>query len=258
MMQSAISEKQQMAARAIMRSAVLSGRLSLLAIVFFIFSGPFNLIEMSLRSSGWLAWDAFLSFLFFLQHSGMIRRSFRARMARRIPAGYHGAIFTLASSLVLVLVVVLWQSSGLTLIELRGPLRWLARAVFFAAAAGVGWGYWALQSFDPYGVGPIEEQLSGTPLQTQPLTIRGPYLYTRHPLYFFVLVMMWACPDLTADRLLFNLLWTVWIFAGAAFEEKDLLAEFGDGYRKYQKKVPMLIPWKGLTPMLHKKDGKGF
>jgi methanethiol S-methyltransferase len=208
---------------------------------------------MNLRPSGWLVWDASLSFLFFFQHSGMIRRSFRAGMMRLIPVIYHGAIFTLASSLMLFLVVVLWQSSGLMLVELRGPLRWTARGVFFAAAAGMGWGYWALKGFDPYGVGPIKGQLSGTPLQSQSLTVRGPYLYTRHPLYFFVLVMMWACPDLTADRLLFALLWTGWIFAGTLFEEKDLLAEFGDSYRRYQKQVPMLIPWKGIN---NKKGGR--
>jgi protein-S-isoprenylcysteine O-methyltransferase Ste14 len=66
----------------------------------------------------------------------------------------------------------------------------------------------------------------------------------RHPLYFFSLIMFWSCPGLTADRLLFNLMWTTWIIAGTVLEERDLLREFGDGYREYQKKVPMLIPYK--------------
>lgn len=252
-MQSAMPGKQQMPARILMHCAVLCGRLSLFAFVLFIFAGPFDLVEMNLRSPGGLVWDGLLSALFFLQHSVMIRRSFRDWMNNRIPACYHGAVFTLASSLALVLVVVFWQSSGLLLMELRGPLRWMARGVFFAAAAGIGWGFLSLENFDPYGIGPIKAQLSGTPLQAPPLTIRGPYLWVRHPLYFFVLVMLWSCPDLTADRLFLNLAWTGWIIAGAAFEEKDLLAEFGDGYREYQRTVPMLIPWKGLT---RKKGGR--
>jgi len=33
-----------------------------------------------------LAWDAFLSLLFFAQHSGMVRRPFRARLARVLPS----------------------------------------------------------------------------------------------------------------------------------------------------------------------------
>jgi methanethiol S-methyltransferase len=238
--------KQQIPARVIMHSAALFGWLSLFAFALFMFGGPFELLEMNLPPAGWVVWDVLISSLFFIQHSGMIRRSFRTRMAKHVPDCYHGALFTLASSLMLALVIVSWQSSGLQLLELRGPLRWMARGVFVAAAAGIGWGYGALKGFDPYGIGPIEAMLSGTTSQTQSLTVRGPYLWVRHPFYFFVLMMQWSCPDLTADRLLFNLLWTGWVIAGAVLEEKDLLSEFGDSYRKYRERVPMLFPWKGL------------
>jgi protein-S-isoprenylcysteine O-methyltransferase Ste14 len=252
-MPDAILENQQGVDRVIMHSAVLAGRLSLLGFVCFIFGGSLDLFQMHLPLSGWLVWDALLSLLFFVQHSGMIRRSFRERMANRISNRYHGAVFTLASSFALFLLVIFWQSSGSPLIDLRGPLRWLARGVFFAAAAGIGWGFWSLKGFDPYGVGSIKAHLSGTPLKPPSLTIRGPYLWVRHPLYFFVLLMLWSCSEPTADRLFFNLLWTGWIFVGTLFEEKDLLAEFGDGYREYQETVPMLIPWKGFN---HKKGGR--
>jgi protein-S-isoprenylcysteine O-methyltransferase Ste14 len=43
------------------------------------------------------------------------------------------------------------------------------------------------------------------------------------------------------DRLLFNLLWTVWMVIGSYLEKIDLVAEFGDAYQEYQEKVPMLI-----------------
>jgi methanethiol S-methyltransferase len=242
-----ITGKQQMPARVITHGAVISGRLSLLAFTVFLFCGPFNLVDTNRQPYGWLVWDALLSSLFFIQHSGMIRRNFRAWMAKRIPDCYIGAVFTLSSSLALALVVVFWQSSGPPLFDLHGPLRWLARGVFFSAVAGTGWGFWSLKGFDPYGIGPLKARLSGTPVQNPSLTFRGPYLWVRHPLYFFVLLMLWFCPDPTADRLFFNMLWTGWIFAGAVFEEKDLLDAFGDDYREYQKEVPMLIPWKGFT-----------
>jgi methanethiol S-methyltransferase len=248
----ALAGKRKLAARIILNSASLSGRVSLLAFVLFIFTGPFELVEMRMAPSRWLIWDTMLSILFFVQHSGMIRRNFCIWLARRIPDYYHGAVYTLAASFVLVLLVLCWQSSGQSLIELHGALRWAARGVFFAAAAGIGWGYGALKGFDPFGVGPIKAQLSGRSLASPSLTLRGPYLWVRHPLYFFVLVMLWASPDLTADRLLFNLLWSGWIVAGAVFEEKDLLTFFGDNYRTYQRTVPMLIPWKWLRPLFHR------
>ena len=64
----------------------------------------------------------------------------------------------------------------------------------------------------------------------------------RHPLYFLNLAAIWAYPDLTADRLVFNVLWTIWIVAGTLLEEKDLIREFGNKYLDYQRDVPMLIP----------------
>ena len=66
----------------------------------------------------------------------------------------------------------------------------------------------------------------------------------RHPLYTAVLLLFWANPDVTADRLLFNILWTAWIYIAMLLEERDLTAEFGEAYLEYKKAVPMLIPWK--------------
>jgi len=92
-----------------------------------------------------------------------------------------------------------------------------------------------------------------------PITVAGPYRWVRHPLYLFMILMIWSCPDLTADRLLFNLLWTVWVAIGSYFEERDLIIEFGDVYREYQKRVPMLIPllkWPVREPIIVSK-GRG-
>ena len=100
---------------------------------------------------------------------------------------------------------------------------------------------------DPFGRIPIRDHLSGRPHRPQKFAVYGPYLWVRHPLYFFVLLLIWSCPNLTLDRFIFNFLWTVWIIIGTVLEEKDLLSDFGDDYRQYQGRVPMLIPWKGRS-----------
>ena len=108
------------------------------------------------------------------------------------------------------------------------------------------WGVRALGSFDVFGIRPIKAYVAGKTLRTQPLTIRGPYKWVRHPLYTCVLILLWCAPDLTADRLLLNTTWTVWVFIGTILEERDLVSVFGAEYREYQRKVPMLIPLKLL------------
>jgi protein-S-isoprenylcysteine O-methyltransferase Ste14 len=76
------------------------------------------------------------------------------------------------------------------------------------------------------------------------MVIWGPYRWVRHPLYLTTLLMICSHPDLTADRLLFNILFTVWILAGTVLEERDLVDAYGDDYREYQRAVPMLIPYR--------------
>ncbi len=192
-----------------------------------------------------LLWDTFLSLLFFIQHSGMVRRSFRQRLAAEVSPLYHGAIYTIASGIALAIVVVFWQRSETSLLVLQGIPRLVAMGCSFLAALIFVLSAYALRTFDPLGIGPIKAHLRGVDHTPGPFVVRGPYRWMRHPLYFCVLVLFWANPDVTADRLLFNLLWTGWIYVGTLLEERDLRREFGEVYRRYQKTVPMLIPWRG-------------
>jgi protein-S-isoprenylcysteine O-methyltransferase Ste14 len=208
-----------------------------------LWAGPYPLVSLNLTTPLTLCFDAALSIAFFLQHSGMIRRAFRARLAGALPEYYQPAVYAIASGLVLLLSPVLWQPSRLDLFSLHGPSRWLVRGAFFAAVAGMVWAFGSLRSFDPIGVRPLLAQLRGMPMPAVPLTIRGPYRWVRHPIYSSFLLMIWASPDVTADRLLFNILWSIWMVVATRLEERDLAAEFGEGYRNYQRHVPRLLPW---------------
>ena len=223
--------------------ARILGGMSLLVFMIYLFVGSLNLLDMHLDESGILWLDAGLSLLFFIQHSGMIRRPFRRWLASFIPEEYAGAVYTIASGIVLLLVILLWQTSTQTVITPPRFLRWSLRAVSFLSLFGFYWGVKALRFFDPFGLRPIIDRLRSKDPTSMPITVAGPYRWVRHPLYLFMILLIWSCPDLTRDRLLFNLLWTLWIVIGSYLEENDLIAEFGDVYREYQKRVPMLVPF---------------
>jgi protein-S-isoprenylcysteine O-methyltransferase Ste14 len=222
----------------------LVGVVSLLLWMVFLFYGSMNLVNLSLGEIAGLGLNAFLSLAFFIQHSMMLRRSFRQWLAKFTRAEYHGALFTIASGLVLLILVVFWQESAYVLATPQGIIRWLMRAVFILAILGSYWGFRVLGSFDAFGLSPILNNLRGTDPPQMPFVVRGPYRWVRHPLYFFCLLLIWSCPDLSLDRLLYNVLWSAWILVGSVLEERDLLADFGEPYRDYQRKVPMLIPWR--------------
>jgi protein-S-isoprenylcysteine O-methyltransferase Ste14 len=239
-----VGNKEQVIAKATMLTAVYLGRASMLLFVVFMYVGSLGLVELGFSDAAVLAWDGLLSILFFAQHSVMIRRGVRAKFSRIVLPHYLNAAFSIVSSVLLMAAVVLWQSSATILIELEGFTNWAARGVFFLAMAGTAWGMFAFKSLDPFGDKAIRDHIKGKKPQEQPFQVKGPYVWVRHPLYLFQFLMIWACPDLTADRLLFNVLWSAWIYLGTVLEERDLVADFGGEYRAYQKQVPMLVPWK--------------
>ena len=229
-------------ARATIIAARVFGGTSLLAFGVFLLWSPFQVFDLNLETANALVFDGCLCLAFFFQHSGMVRKSFQNRIAAFVPIHFGGAIYAISSGVVLLVLIFLWQPTAPTLVSVGGSGRWIIRAFCLVALYGFVWSVWALGSFDAFGTRPISANLAGKKLKTQPLTIRGPYKWVRHPLYSCVLILLWCTPDITADRILLITTWTVWVFIGTILEERDLVSVFGAEYREYQRNVPMLIP----------------
>lgn len=216
------------------------------AIMFmiFLFMGSFTIIDLQLGERNALLIDAFLSIIFFLQHSILVRRGFKQWLGKFMPDVYHNAFYGLTSGIALLLVLVFWQKSPTLIARADEIIFWLLRALFCLCYAGIFWGNKSLGSFDMLGVKPLMRYISNRPGKQQQIMAKGPYRWVRHPLYLFIIVIIWSCPVLTLDRLLFNIMWTVWIVIGTYLEDRDLHREFGSQYREYSSQVPMLIPYR--------------
>lgn len=210
----------------------------------FLYIGPMGIIDLDMGINGILWLDFALCLIFFIQHSGMVRESFHRLIEDVVPVHNHGATYAISSGIALLVVVVFWQDSGQVIVTFEGAIRILLRLIFVLSIAGLLWSARSLRSFDIVGKNQILAHMHNRQLPVMKVTIRGPYRYMRHPFYFFTLLMIWSCPDISLDRLLFNCLWSIWIVVGTVLEERDLVASFGVSYSDYQKKVPMLIPWR--------------
>ncbi len=218
---------------------------------YFAWAGRPRLLHLDLSPAAALAWNALASAIFFAQHSVLVRRSVRARLAAVVPARYDGAFYAITSGLALVLAAGLLQPAGPPLFVLHGLPRALVIAAALLAVAGFAWAILVLRSFDPFGLGPIRRHLRGRPaaapaaFRAKDFVVRGPYRWVRHPLYSAIIVLLWADPAMTPARLELALLWTAWIAVGTRLEERDLITDLGDAYRSYRERVPMLVPWRG-------------
>lgn len=217
---------------------------SLLLFALFLFVSSLHIVKLTLNGSTILWFDAGLCLLFFVQHSGMIRRAYGHWLATIVSPIYQGAVYSVTSGVVLLLLVVLWQESPRMLLDFQGALPWFMRGIFLLGIAVMAWGIKALDSFDTFGLAPILARVRDKKIKPMPLTVRGPYRWIRHPLYFATLLLIWSSPSITADRLLFNVLFTIWIIVATLLEERDLRIDFGEAYLNYQRRVPMLIPFR--------------
>ena len=224
--------------------AGLIGGGGLLIFMLFLFGGSFNLVEIDMTEVQLLIFDVFLCLLFFAQHSLMARKPFREWLRGILPSHYYGAFYAVASGIAVLALVIFWQESANILLSVQGLGRLLFRAVFVMAIASVAWTISSLGFFVNFRIQPIVDNLRGKQSAPSLVTDRGPYRWVRHPLYLSSLLMIWSNPDQTLDRLLFKLVFTIWLVIAISFEERGLIDSYGEAYRSYQHEVPMLLPYR--------------
>ena len=99
-----------------------------------------------------------------------------------------------------------------------------------------------INHFELFGLRQVFARLAGRELPEPEFRTPFFYRYVRHPLYLGLLLGFWAAPVMTAGHLLFSIGCTGYILVGIWFEERDLIAQFGDRYRRYRNQVGMLLP----------------
>jgi protein-S-isoprenylcysteine O-methyltransferase Ste14 len=99
-----------------------------------------------------------------------------------------------------------------------------------------------IHHFDLFGMRQVWLHLRGRDYES--LEFRTPLLYkhVRHPLYIGWMIFFWAAPTMTAGHLLFAGVLTGYMVLAIRFEERDLVAHFGEKYAEYRRQVPMFIP----------------
>jgi hypothetical protein len=88
-----------------------------------------------------------------------------------------------------------------------------------------------------------EPEAQGPALVRGKMDQGGPFRFSRHPLNFWPLLVLWFSPRMTTNLLAFNAAATVYLVIGSAHEEVRLRQAYGQPYEQYEaKNIPFYVP----------------
>jgi protein-S-isoprenylcysteine O-methyltransferase Ste14 len=183
----------------------------------------------------------------------MISATLRAYLEQKLGPGFR--FYRLGFNIFAIVTLI---PVGVYAYQLNGPLvfRWegylrsiqilllvIAGLLFFAGARH----YDALQVL---GIRQIREKSNHRVLtESGELDTTGILGMVRHPWYTAALALIWA-RGLDMAAIITNSILTIYLVTGTILEERKLIMEFGNRYRKYQENVSMFFPYKWLKSKL--------
>jgi methanethiol S-methyltransferase len=189
--------------------------------------------------------DLLLMSAFAIQHSVMARRQFKQWWAKFVPKSVERSTYVLCSSLALILLCAMWRPMPTVIWRLDAPLlRTAMTAVSFAGFLIVLSSTFLINHFELFGLRQVTSNLNGGAMPVARFRTPLFYKFVRHPLYLGFIIAFWATPVMTMGHLLFAAVTSAYIVVGITLEERDLVDLFGDEYRRYKRRVSMLVPWR--------------
>ena len=177
-------------------------------------------------------WNVSLFMVFALHHSAMARTGAKRWLSGHLPAGAERTTYVWIASLLWLAVCVFWQPLPGVVYTADGPLRWLLHGV---QLAGVVLTWRGATVIDPLELAGIRQARGDR--RTATFAVVGPFRLVRHPIYLGWILVVFGAPTMTTNRMVFAAVSSCYLLVAIPWEERSLVADFGEAYRAYRRQV---------------------
>jgi protein-S-isoprenylcysteine O-methyltransferase Ste14 len=196
-------------------------------------------MEYLLAALLWTVYVSLHSFLISVRFTNLL-----TRLLKNYYAFYR--LFYVLISLVLIIPLINY-TSGLddkVIVTYESPISIIRYVLIYGSLLMFFWAFFV--NYDSLSFFGIRQILNyGKEKKTDPtegIKRNGLLGIMRHPMYFALIIYLWSQTFRVID-IVTNTVLTIYIIIGTILEERKLVLEFGEAYTRYQKEVPMLIPF---------------
>ena len=192
----------------------------------------------------WFLINTALMLAFGLKHTLLTTKVAVDGFNRIFPEKLWNISYSLLSVVVLIVIALLWQSSGVVIYRLEGIPYYLAIGGMALALVGFLYCFKYTTSFWQWiGLSQVYSMITGkSPAQYYRVRKNGPKRYVRFPHHTCLALLFWSQPVMTLDTLWLAIFATVYTYVGTAHQDSRGRRLLGEQWIEYSKTTNLMFP----------------
>ncbi len=190
-----------------------------------------------------------LFFLFALSHSILAAFNLKKKIAEKVGTkiAFYRFFYNINSFIIFAAIYYISPKPEVKIYDLQFPYDLFIFTVQFVGIIGLFWASSFINLKEFIGLNQIKRYFQNTYDaenldEDHDLIIKGPFKFSRHPIYFFTIIVLGFRPYMDLFYLIFFINIVIYFYVGSHYEEKNLIKKYGESYRKYKLSVPKIFP----------------
>ncbi|MBZ0179358.1 MAG: isoprenylcysteine carboxylmethyltransferase family protein [Melioribacteraceae bacterium] len=192
-----------------------------------------------------------LFLLFGITHTITASSELKKRLVEKIgdKIAFYRLFFNFSSLIIFVAIYELSPKPDDVIYDLIFPYDIVMFVIQIFCVFGLLWTLKYIDGKEFLGISQIKRYVNGSYDTTEldehkTLVIKGPYKFSRHPVYLFSIVFLLARPTMDIFYAVFLSCIIIYFYIGSIYEERKLIEQFGETYVNYRNNVSRIFPIK--------------